>query len=54
MADRQHQLQHDLIIIRFHFFFTFFSIFTKMAEAEANPSLGGYDDDFVSEVEDEL
>ena len=25
-----------------------------MAEAEANPSLGGYDDDFVSEVEDEL
>ena len=25
-----------------------------MAETEANPSLGGYDDDFVSEVEDEL
>ena len=25
-----------------------------MAEAEANPSLGGYDDDFVSEVKDEL
>ena len=25
-----------------------------MAEAEANPSFGGYDDDFVSEVEDEL
>ena len=25
-----------------------------MAEAEANPSLGGYDDDFVREVEDEL
>ena len=22
--------------------------------SEANPSLGGYDDDFVSEVEDEL
>ena len=25
-----------------------------MAEAEANPSFGGYDDDFVSEVEDEF
>ena len=25
-----------------------------MAEAEANPSLGGYDDAFVSEVEGEL
>ena len=25
-----------------------------MAEAEANPSLGGYDDALVSEVEDEL
>ena len=25
-----------------------------MAEAEANPSFGGYDDDFVNEVEDEL
>ena len=25
-----------------------------MAEADANPSFGGYDDDFVSEVEDEL